>query len=197
MIHPTAIVMPNVQLGANVHIGAHCIIGEPFRDYAAQPTVIGDDAVIRSGTVIYAGNRIGRGFQTGHKANIRELNVIGDDVSIGTLSVVEHHVQIGNYVRLHTQVFVPEYSVLKDHAWLGPNVALTNALYPKHPAAKDNLEGPTILEHAKIGANATILPGVVVGEAALVGAGSVVTKNVQHRTIVAGNPAQFIRPIDY
>ena len=158
---------------------------------------IGDGATIRSGTVIYAGNTIGKNFQTGHKANVRELNEIGDDVSIGTLSVVEHHVTIGDGVRLHTQVFVPEYSILHDHAWLGPNVVLTNAMYPKHPDAKNKLVGPKVGRHAKIGANATLLPGVAIGQGALIGAGSVVTKDVEPRTIVAGNPARFVRPIDY
>ena len=118
-------------------------------------------------------------------------------MSIGTLSVVEHHVRIDDHVRLHTQVFVPEYSTLCQHAWLGPNVVLTNALYPKHPDVKENLVGPMVREHAKIGANATLLPGVTIGEAALVGAGSVVTNDVDARTIVAGNPARFVRPIDY
>lgn len=197
MIHETAIIHDNVVLGSGVLVEAHCIIGQPFRGYQGEQTVIGDGAVIRSGTCIYAGNRIGKNFQTGHKANIRELNEIGDRVSIGTLSVVEHHVTIGNDVRLHTQVFVPEYSVLESHAWLGPNVVLTNALYPTHPDVKAQLKGPTIREHARIGANATVLPGVDIGTYALIGAGSVVTKNVNERTIVAGNPARFIRAVDY
>ena len=153
--------------------------------------------MIRSGTCIYAGNDIGANFQTGHKANIRELNTIGDRVSIGTLSVVEHHVTIGDDVRLHTQVFVPEYSELEPHAWLGPNVVLTNALYPRHPDVKNTLQGPTVRTHARVGANATLLPGVDVGAYALVGAGSVVTRNVEARTIVAGNPARFLRAVDY
>ena len=61
-------------------IGPNCVIGQPFGGYEGQPTIIGDGATIRSGTCIYAGNRIGSGFQTGHKANIRELNEIGDIV---------------------------------------------------------------------------------------------------------------------
>ena len=197
MIHPSAIVYPNVELGSNVQIEANCIIGQPYSGGADAVTVIGDGAVIRSGTVIYAGNRIGLGFQTGHKANIRELNQIGNHVSIGTLSVVEHHVQIEDDVRLHTQVFVPEFSILKSGAWLGPNVVLTNAMYPRHPDVKAQLKGPVIGEQAKIGANATILPGVTIGAASLVGAGSVVTKDVLPKSIVAGNPAKFLRDIDY
>ncbi len=120
MIAATAIIHPNVRLGRNVVIEDYCIIGAPFAGYTGEETVIGDDAMIRSMTVIYAGNRIGRGFQTGNKANIRELNVIGDRVSIGTLTVVEHHVQIEDGVRIHSQAFVPEYSILRAGCWIGP-----------------------------------------------------------------------------
>jgi acetyltransferase-like isoleucine patch superfamily enzyme len=125
--------------------------------------------------------------------NIRELNEIGDDVSVGTLSVIEHHVTIGNNVRIHSQVFIPEYSVIEDGAWLGPNVVLTNAKYPASPEAKANLKGPLIMAKARIGANATILPGVTIGRNALVGAGSVVVKDVPEGAVVAGNPARVIK----
>lgn len=196
-IAPSAVVHPNVQLGEDVVIEDFCIVGAPFKGYAGEATVIGDGAVIRSHTVIYAGNRIGRGFQTGNKANVRELNVIGDDVSIGTLSVVEHHVEIAGGVRIHTQAFVPEYTVLEEDAWIGPQVVLTNAKYPRSPNAKAELRGPRIGRGAKVGANATLLPGVVVGENALVGAGSVVTVDVAPGDIVVGNPAKVIGRVHY
>lgn len=175
-----------------------CIIGAPPRGY--QPgeleTIFGRLACIRSHSVIYAGNKIGSNFQTGNKVNIRELNTIGDDVSIGTLSVIEHHVTIKQGVRIHSQVFVPEYSVLEEDCWLGPNVVLTNAMYPASIDAKKNLKGVIIKRKAKIGANVTILPGVVIGENALVGAGSVVTKDVPANAVVAGNPAKVINTIE-
>jgi acetyltransferase-like isoleucine patch superfamily enzyme len=193
----TAKLYLNVHLGSAATVEDFCIVGVPPRGAGdgELPTTIGDGAVIRSHTVIYAGNVIGRNFQTGNKVNIRELNEIGDDVSIGTLSVVEHHVRIGNHVRIHTQAFVPEFSVLEDGCWLGPNVVLTNAKYPLSPGVKDQLAGPVIQRGAKIGANATILPGVVVGEDALVGAGSVVVRDVPAGAVVAGNPARVIGQI--
>jgi acetyltransferase-like isoleucine patch superfamily enzyme len=195
-ISKTAIIHPNVELGDNAIVEDFVIIGTPFGGYNGEKTIIGDNAVIRSHTVIYAGNRIGNNFQTGNKVNIREVNKIGDNVSIGTLSVVEHHVTIGNGVRIHSQVFIPEYSELKDECWIGPNVVLTNARYPKSPGAKKNLQGPVIENKAKIGANVTLLPGVCIGADSLVGAGSVVTKDVAGNSVVAGNPAYSIKTLD-
>ena len=125
------------------------------------------------------------------------MNTIGNNVSIGTLSVVEHHIIIEDDVRIHTQAFIPEYSVLKKNCWIGPNVAMANAKFPKHPEAKKGLLGPTIEENAKIGANATIMPGLTIGKNSLVGAGSVVTKDVPEGIVVAGNPAQILKTIHY
>lgn len=197
MISDTAIIYPNVKLGRNITVEDYCIIGAPYSGYKGEETVIGDDAVIRSGTVIYAGNTIGSKFQTGNKANIREFNKIGNNVSIGTLSVVEHHVEISDDVRIHSQVFISEYTTLEKGCWLGPNVVLTNARYPMHPDAKIELKGVCVCSNAKIGANTTLLPGINIAKNCLIGAGSVVTKDVPENVIVAGNPARVLRNIDY
>jgi acetyltransferase-like isoleucine patch superfamily enzyme len=190
-------VFENVSLGENCVLEDFCLIGVAPRGArdGELPTRIGDGAVIRSHTVIYAGNEIGRNFQTGNKVNVRESNRIGDNVSVGTLSVIEHHVEIGNNVRIHTQAFVPEFSVLEDGCWIGPNVVLTNARYPLSPGVKESLAGPVIRRGAKIGANATLLPGVVIGEYAIVGAGAVVVHDVPAGAVVVGNPARIINDV--
>jgi len=187
----------NVILKAGFTIEDFVIIGKPPEDKKCEnlKTVIGINAVIRSHTVIYYGNVIGDNFRTGHHVMIRENNIIGDNVSIGTNSVIEHDVKIGNNVRIHSNVFIPEYSVLEDNCWIGPNVVFTNALYPLSRNVKENLKGPLIKEKAKIGANTTILPGIIVGRNSLIGAGSVVTKNVGDNLVVAGNPAKVINNI--
>jgi acetyltransferase-like isoleucine patch superfamily enzyme len=190
-------IYPNVKLGSDAQIGDYVIIGAPPR--GKQPgelrTIIGDNAVIRSHTVIYAGNAIGNTFQTGHGVMIRECNVIGDNVSVGTHSIIEHHVTIEDGVRIHSAAFIPEFTTLEQGCWIGPNVTMTNAYHPLCPKAKECLKGPTVKKNAKVGAGATILPTVVIGEGALVGAGCVVTKNVPAYKVVAGNPASVIKDV--
>lgn len=191
-------IYPGVELGENYQFGLWVIVGEPPQ---GQPpggltTRIGPGANIRSHSVIYAGNVIGQNFNTGHGVLVRELNTIGDDVSIGSHSVIEHHVTIGQRVRIHSQAFIPEFSVLEDEAWIGPNVVFTNALHPRCPQAKTCLKGPRIRRGAKIGANATLAPDIEIGEMALVGAGSVVTKDVPAGAVVAGNPARVLKGIE-
>lgn len=188
----------NVKTGKNCEIGMYVVIGFPAKDKkeGELETKIGDYAIVRSHTVIYAGNEIGNNFQTGHGVFIRELNKIGSNVSIGTHSIIEHHVIIEDHVRIHSQAFIPEYTVLKKGCWIGPNAILTNAKYPLSPNVKKDLKGPIIEENAKIGANVTILPGITIGRNSIVGAGSVVTKDVPPNCVVVGNPAKVINKID-
>ncbi len=184
----------NVHLGADARLGEYVVLGAPPQGHAPGDleTRIGARALIRSHTVIYADNVIGDDFQTGHGVLIREANQIGHRVSVGSHSVVEHHVVIGDDVRIHSNAFVPEFSVLDAGCWIGPNAVLTNARYPLSPDAKQELRGPHIQSRAKIGANATLLPGLRIGVDALVGAGAVVVDDVPPGRVVVGNPA---RPI--
>ncbi len=191
----TAIVDPRVELGDDSVIEDYVVLGSGTAADDAPPLRIGSGAHIRSHTVVYPASRIGDRFTTGHGAMIRESNSIGDDVSIGTHSIVEHHVEIGDRVRVHSNAFIPEYSVIEEGAWIGPSVTFTNARYPLGRDAKASLRGPVVRRGAKIGANATLLPGVTIGRDALVGAGSVVVHDVPDGAVVVGNPARVVRQV--
>ena len=188
---------PNVTLGPKAELGEFVIIGHPPR--GAGPgdlrTTIGREAVIRSHTVIYAGNRIGDHFSTGHFVMVRENNVVGHHVSIGTGTVVEHHVEIQDHVRIHSNAFIPEFTVLEEGAWVGPGVVMTNTFHPLCPKAKQCMRGPRLKKGAKVCANVTLLPWITIGEGALVGAGAVVCDDVAPGAVVVGLAGETIKTI--
>ena len=180
----------HVLLGKDVVVEDNVLLGQiPGRSISDRRTQIGDRAVIRWGSVIYASVKMGSGFQTGHYVIVREENEIGDDVKIWNLSVVDYGCKIGNRVKIHNHVYVCQGAVLEDDVFLAPGTRLANDRYPPGRQVVD-WECPVIKKGAQIGMNVTILPGVVIGEGAMVGAGSVVTKNVPAYAIVYGNPAQ-------
>ena len=194
VVHPTAIVGPNVQLGRGSVIEAFVVLGTPPRGKTAEdsPLVIGPGAVVRAHSTIYGGTTIGARLQTGHGAVIREDNVLGDDVSVGTAASLEFGNRIGSGVRIHTGCFL-ELVTIEDQVFVGPRVVFTDDPHPQCPAYLDCVKGATVRRRARIGANATVLPGVEIGEDALVGAGSVVRRHVKPRSVVAGNPAVEVK----
>lgn len=189
-----AIIKDNVHIKKGSFIGVRCILGEYLMDFFSDkinkvhPLIIGENALIRSETIIYGDTTIGSNFQTGHRVTIRESSIIGNNVRIGTSSDVQKECIIEDYVSLHSNVFVGENSVIKNFAWIFPHVILTND--PTPPS--ETLTGVIIEAYAAVAAGSIILPGIKIGEESLVGAGSVVTKNVEKETVVVGNPAKKI-----
>lgn len=154
-----------------------------------SPLEIGEGAVIRSGTVIYRGVTIGDRFQTGHDVLVREGTEIGDDVLVGTNAAIEGETSIGSRVSIQTGAFIPTNTTVGDSVFVGPKAALLNDRYPVR--VDDGLVGPTLEDDASIGGNATVLPGITVGEGAIVAAGAVVTRDVPEWHLAKGNPARF------
>ena len=193
-IDHNCIIRDNVEIGANSIIGAGSIIGEYLSDFyddkqnKEHPLKIGENAIIRSGSIIYGDSKIGDNFQTGHRVTIREKSDIGNNVRIGTQSDIQGNCVIEDYVSLHSDVFVAMYSHIKKYAWIFPHVVLTNDKTPP----SDKLEGVTIEQYVCVAANSTVISGVKVGKNALVGAGSVVTKDVEEEMCVVGNPAKEV-----
>lgn len=196
-IDSNTIIRSGVHIGEHSFIGAGCIIGEYLMDFCIDRTShvhslsIGENALIRSGSILYTESRIGNDFQTGHHVTIREKSIIGNHVSVGTLSDIQGDCTIGNYVRMHSNVHVGQKSVIEDYVWIFPYVVLTND--PTPPS--ENLLGVNIHSFAIVATGAILLPGVEVAEDSLVAAGAVVTKNVSQYDVVGGNPAKRISDI--
>ncbi|MDF2553866.1 MAG: dTDP-6-deoxy-3,4-keto-hexulose isomerase [Chryseobacterium sp.] len=121
--------------------------------------------------------------------------VIGDNCNINCQVFIENDVKIGNNVTIKPGVQIWDGITLEDNVFIGPNVTFTNDLMPRSKQ-KDWVCLKTIVKRgASIGANATILPGLIIGENAMIGAGSVVINNVPANTLWVGNPAKQIKQI--
>jgi len=215
-IHPTSTVSPDAELGrdvivgpyavihANVSIGdgsfvdSHALIGAPTADYYADPQAhepapcrIGKHAIIRSHVVLYSGVTIEDDFECGHHVTIREGTRIGNGVRIGTSSDVQREAAIGDYTRLHSNVFVAARSVIEELTWLFPHVMLVD---DPHPPSDTCTQGPTIRKFASVGAASMIYPAVEIGHGAVVGAMSLVRSDVPPDMLVVGIPAKVVGP---
>jgi len=183
-----------LELGKDCSVDAGALLGYmPGRHIVLRPVRIGDRARIRAGTVIYASVEIGAGFETGHNVVVREETKIGDDCAVWNNSTVDYGCVLGSRVKVHSNVYVAQYTVLEDDVFLAPGVMIAN---DPHPVCTKCMQGPTIRAGARVGINATLLPHLVIGENALVGAGSVVTSDVPPHTVVAGSPARVICAVD-
>ena len=180
-------------LGENCTIQPLACVGLEYRP-GCGPARLGDNCTVRAYTVIYGDVVIGNGFRSGHHALIREHTTIGDYVLVGTGTIIDGQVTIGSYVSIQSRVYIPTHTVIGDYVFIGPCVVLTNDKYPLRQRASYEPLGPQIADHVSIGANATVLPGVRIGEGAVVAAGAVVTADVPAWHLAIGVPARC-RPL--
>lgn len=185
----------SVVLGKNCVIDDDVELGRVAGNIKDKKTVIGNNAVIRKGTIIYAGAKLGNRVQTGHNALIREDNIIGDNVKIGSGTELGPRNKIGNNTSIHTGCFLEDVT-LGDNVFVGPHVTFTNDPHPSSPKYRDCFKGAEVSDEAIIGGGAIILPHVKIGKKAFIGAGSVVAKDVEDFSVVVGNPARKIKTIN-
>lgn len=129
---------------------------------------------------------------------------VGDETKIGAFVEIQKSARIGQRCKISSHTFICEGVTIEDHVFVGHGVVFINDSYPRATTATGDLqtaddwkvESTVVKKGASIGSGATILANVTIGERAIVGAGSVVTRDVPPDTIVAGNPAKILRPID-
>ena len=171
------------------------VIGYPVSRGRGSSLILGAGARLRSGTVLYDGATIGERLQTGHGVVVREDCMIGDDVSIWSNSVVDYGCRIGNRAKIHCNCYVAQYTELEDDVFLAPGVTIANDLYPGDERSAEVMAGPKIGAAAQVGVNVTILPYVRIGAGSLIGAGSVVTRDIPAGMVAFGNPATARHPV--
>ena len=191
----------NIILGSDPRIDKSVKIGyypgdEKFSGWKkvkAGDVRIGERAIIREYSVIYVNVTIGDFLEMGHSSIIMEDNIIGSHVVIGNNSCIDFGCQIGDHVQIHNNIYIAQYTILEDNVLISPGVVTCN---DRCPTCTECLKGPTIGEGAQIGGGVTILPRVNIGRRAVIGAGSVVTRDISPEMIAYGNPAREVMHIN-
>ncbi|MCR2822857.1 N-acetyltransferase [Lederbergia panacisoli] len=194
------VIKKDTKIGNHAQIGELTILGKspssnkkmnrkPLKDL--ECLIIGDHAIVGCNSVIYRGVNLESGVFIGDLASVREKVTIGEDTIIGRNAIVETNTNIGKRVTIQTGCYITADMIIEDEVFFGPCCSTSNDKY----MGKGNFkhQGPIIKRGAKIGNNATLLPAITIGENAIVGAGSVITKDVPaHKTIV-GNPGRIVK----
>lgn len=135
-------------------------------------------------------SKIGKDTRIWAFAHVMKDVIIGDDCNIGCHVFIESGVKISNRVTVKNGISIWDGITIEDDVFLGPNCVLTNDLLPRSKGYTDNVK-TLIKKGSSIGANATLLCGITIGEYSMIGAGAVVTKSVAPFSLVVGNPARF------
>lgn len=202
VIGHNVIIKEGTNIGSNVVIGDNTVVGKaPFVSFTSattdssnelNPLMICDNIKIGAGCIVYRGAILRANVFVGDLATIRENVEIGEKSVIGKGVSVENFVTIGKRVKIETEAYITAFSIIEDYCFIAPEVTFTNDNFlGRTEERKKHFKGPILKKGSRIGGNATLLPGVVIGEDALVAAGSVVTRDLEPRKIYVGVPARY------
>jgi len=203
-IAETAIVFPGTVIGEGCRILDYAVVGkQPTlspRSTAKRedlpPLELGAGTIVSTGAVVFAGTTIGERVIVGDQSCIRERCSIGDDVVLGRGSFVENDTSVGALTKIQAHAYITAYSTLEDNVFIAPCVITTNDNFMGRTEKRHALmRGPTIRRGARVGGGAVLLPGIEIGEEAFIGAGAVVVRDVEPRTLMVGNPARRLRDV--
>jgi len=178
----------NYVAGPHLHVEPFVLLGHRYRP-DARPARIGDRAVIRSHSVIYADVEIGEDFKCGHAVVIRAETVVGRACVVGNRTTIEGRAMIGQGCRIMSHCYICTRTTIGDYVFVGPGCTFLNDRYPMR--REGEVKGPTLESYVCVGGGVTLGPGITVGEGSFVAAGCVVHRDVPPWSLALGVPARI------
>lgn len=199
VIHADTVIGNNVRIDDNSVIGKlpmKAALSAVTKEQTLDPCMIADQCMIGALAVVYRGCVLGTKVMVADLASVRENVEVGEYTIIGRGVTVENKVRIGSRCKLETEAYITALSEIGDGCFIAPEVTFTNDNFLGRTRDRFKYhKGVTMKRGARIGANVTVLPGLTLGEDALVAAGSIVTRDVPARKVVLGAPAKVWREV--
>jgi UDP-3-O-[3-hydroxymyristoyl] glucosamine N-acyltransferase len=199
------VVHADTVVGNDVRIDDHASLGKvpmkaansaTTKDQELPPLTIGDVSIVGTGVIVYRGAAIDGKVLMADLCTVRENVTVGRGTIVGRGVTIENFCSVGRYCKLESESYLCAYSTLEDRVFVAPGVVTSNDNFVGRTQERfKHFKGVTVKKGGRIGACSVTLPGVVVGEDALVAAGSTVTKDVEPRMLVMGKPARPLRPV--
>lgn len=196
------VIHADTVIGENVAVSDNAVIGRlpmkaaisTLKEKELPPAELGNGVIVGACAVVYRGSKLGEGVLVADLASVREDVEIGKHTIVGRGAAIENHTRVGNYVKIETNAYITAHSVVEDRCFIAPMVTTSNDNFLGRTKERFKYtKGPHLKKGARVGANATLMPRVVIGEDAVVAAGALVTKDVPPRKIVAGVPAGLMK----
>lgn len=166
------------------------------KEQELPPLTVGDVSIVGTGVVLYRGASVDGKVLMADLCTVRENVTVGRGTIVGRGVTIENFCSVGRYCKLESESYLCAYSTLEDRVFIAPGVVTSNDNFVGRTQERfKHFKGVTVKKGGRIGAGSVTLPGVTVGEDALVAAGSTVTKDVEPRTLVMGKPARPVRPV--
>jgi acetyltransferase-like isoleucine patch superfamily enzyme len=216
VIHDNVMIGEGVVLGANVVIHAGTIVGDGCRIadnvvlgkpvYLSKsstakrgelpPLNLGAGTTVGAGTVVCAGTSVGPNSLLGDQVSVRERCTLGERVIVGRGTCVENDTTIGDRTKIQSNAYITAYMTIEQDVFIAPCVMTTNDNFMGRTEQRfEMIGGPTIRRGARVGGGCVLLPNVVIGEEAFIGAGAVVTRDAPAGKVLVGTPARVLRDV--
>jgi acetyltransferase-like isoleucine patch superfamily enzyme len=205
IIHDFVVIYPNTIIKKGAEIFDHSVIGKIPKapgatsrkiDENFNSTIIGEASILSPGSIIYSGTTIGNNTLLGDNCAIRENCEIGNYCIISRNVSVNYNTKIGNRTKIMDNSHITGDAIIEDDVFISVLVSTTNDnTMGREQFNSEHVRGPWIKKGTTIGASASILPNVVIGENCIIGSCALVTKNIPNGKVVMGVPGKIIRDV--